>query len=299
MPELRQEIAKRLAGLKLAPAREAAIVEEVSQHLEDRYQELVSGGATEDEAHRVALEELSDADLLAKGLRHVEREAPQEPTVLGSGGGHNFLASLWQDIRYGLRQLRRSPGFTAVAVITLALGIGANTAMFSVIDGVLLRPLPYAHPSQLVSVRQRVGHVAGADLSYPNFFDWRSQNHVFSSIAAYCESDFTLTGVGQPVHLPGEIVTWDTFRLLGERPALGRGFLPQDEQAGSHEVLLSHRLWQSRFGSNPKVVGHAIALNGKSYTIRGVMPADFNSPSAPRRPNSGRLLPQTLRVSRR
>lgn len=189
-----------------------------------------------------------------------------------------WLDYLWQDLRYGLRQLSRNPGFTAVAVLTLALGIGANTAMFSVIDAVLLRPLPYAHPSQLVSVQQRVGHGVSSSVSYPNFFDWRSQNHVFSSIAAYCESDFTLTGVGQPVHLPGEIVTWDTFRLLGERPALGRGFLPQDEQAGSHEVLLSHRLWQSRFGSNPKVVGHAIALNGKSYTIRGVMPAGFQFP---------------------
>ncbi|MDE3179235.1 MAG: ABC transporter permease, partial [Acidobacteriota bacterium] len=194
--------------------------------------------------------------------------------------GMRWLETLPQDLRYGLRQLRRNPGFTAVAIITLALGIGANTAMFSVIDAVLLRPLPYVHPSQLVSVQQQVGHVADADVrvSYPNFLDWRSQNHVFSSIAAYFESDFTLTGVGQPAVLPGASVSWDTFRVLGERPALGRGFLPQDEQAGSHAVLLSHRLWQSRFGSNPQVIGRAIVLDGKSYTIRGVMQAGFQFP---------------------
>ena len=185
---------------------------------------------------------------------------------------------LFQDLRYGLRQLRRNPGFTAVAVLTLALGIGANTAMFSVIDAVLLLPLPYAHPSQLVSVQQRVSHGVSSFVSYPNFFDWRSQNHVFSSMAAYRETDFTLTGSGETVMLPGEIVTSETFRLLGARPALGRGFLPQGEQAGSPEVMLSHRLWQSRFGSNPKIVGHVIDLSSKSYTICGVMPSGFQFP---------------------
>ncbi len=239
---------------------------ELRFHLEQQVADYVATGVSPEEARRRARREFGGLDQVKEECRDV--------------GAARFVESLIQDLRYGLRQLRRNPGFTAVAVLTLALGTGANTAMFSLIDAVLLRPLPYAHPSQLVSIQQRVGHVASADVkvSYPNFLDWRSQNHVFSSIAAYCESNFTLTGVGQPVQLPGEFITWDTFRLLGKRPALGRGFLPQDEQAGSHEVLLSHRLWQSRFRSNPKVVGHAIALDGKSYTIRGVMPAGFQFP---------------------
>jgi putative ABC transport system permease protein len=166
MPDWKEEITRRLASLKLAPAREAEIVEEVAQHLEDRYQELVGGGAREDEARRVALEELSEEDLLARGLRRVEQEATQEPAVPGGEGRNNFLASIWQDIRYGLRLLRRNPGFTAVAVITLSLGIGANTAIFSLIDAVLLKTLPVARPEQLVLLRWESPHVVTDYLPY-------------------------------------------------------------------------------------------------------------------------------------
>ena len=150
MHEWSQEILKRLAGLNLPPAREAEIVEEVAQHLEDRYQELVTGGATEQEARRVALKELSDEDLLARGLRRVEQEVAQEPLVPGGEGGSNFLASIWQDSRYGLRMLVKNPGFTAVVVLSLALGIGANTAIFSLIDAVMLTTLPVRDPGRLV-----------------------------------------------------------------------------------------------------------------------------------------------------
>ncbi len=198
MPEWREEITRRLASLKLAPAREMEIVEEVAQHLEDRYQELVAGAVTEEEARRVALEELRDEDLLARGLRRVEHEVPQEPIVPGGGRRNNFLVKLWQDVRYGLRMLRKNPGFTAVAVTTLALGIGANTAIFSVVNGVLLRPLPYREPGRLVMVYESRREFSRGSLAYPNFLDWRRENRSFIDIAAYRSDDFNFTGSGQP-----------------------------------------------------------------------------------------------------
>src|SRR5690242_16637729 len=193
MRDWKQEIGKHLTDLKLAPAREAEIVEELAQHLDDRYRELLSGGASEDEARRSALEELSDQELLAKGLRRVEQQAPQEVIVPGGdGGGHNLLASIWQDVRYGLRQLRRNPGFTIVAVLTLALGIGANTAVFSVVDAVLLRPLPYSHPEQLFRLypTDRSGRHTMEATSYPDFHDWEDQSRTFEPMAAYYDQDF-------------------------------------------------------------------------------------------------------------
>ncbi|MGH9357930.1 MAG: ABC transporter permease, partial [Terriglobia bacterium] len=188
------------------------------------------------------------------------------------------MGTIIQDVKFGLRMLARNPGFTAVAIITLALGIGANTTIFSVVNAVLLSPLQFSQPDQLVTIRPRLKQIGSFAVSYPNFFDWRAQNHVFSHIAAYRGNDFTLTGIGDAVNLPGEIVTWDLFQLLGVRPLLGRGFLPQEEKAGSHVVVLSYKLWQSRFKSNPGIPGHAITLNGKSYTVVGVMPAEFQFP---------------------
>jgi hypothetical protein len=174
------------------------------------------------------------------------------------------------DLRYGIRALLKSPGFTAVSVLTLALGIGANTAIFSVLNAVLLRPLPYNDPDRLVMIwRINLDEGKGqGTVSFPDFLDWRAQSDVFSHTAAYrTDVDFTLTGVTEPAHLRGSIVSADLFPLLGIQPTLGRTFLPGEDSldAGNRAVILSHQLWQTRFGSDPAVLGRTITLNNKTF----------------------------------
>jgi predicted permease len=183
-----------------------------------------------------------------------------------------WLDSLWQDLRYGLRQLRRNPGFTAVAVITLALGIGANTAIFSVVNAVVLRPLPYKDGAQLAVILHRGdGPVAPA-----NFIDWRNQNHVFKSMGAAESWMPNLTGVDRPEQIRALRVTYDIFPMLGVQPLLGRVFLPEEDQAGrEHVAILSYQLWQQHFGGDVKAIGRTVDLDGETYTIIGVMPQGF------------------------
>jgi putative ABC transport system permease protein len=176
--------------------------------------------------------------------------------------------------------LAKNPGFTAVAVLTLALGIGGSTAVFSVVNTVLLKPLPYAAPDRLMTVdsMNTRGALVPEALSYPDFFDFRAQNHVFDHLVTSRDTNLVLTGVGQPQQLDGEMVTWDLFPALGIMPQLGRGFLPSEEAAGTHVVVLSHALWQRQFGGDPGIVGRAITLDRKPYTVVGVAPAGFAFP---------------------
>jgi putative ABC transport system permease protein len=280
MPEFKEEIRKRLEGLGLSPAREAEIVEELSQHLDDQYEQAMSRGADEAEARQAVLAELNENDLLAPGLRRVERRGVQEQLVMGKEGKANMVADLWQDLRYAARMLARTPAFTTIAVLALALGIGANTAIFSVVNKVLLQPLPFKNPNELVIIWENATHL-GFPKNTPspaNFIDWRDQSTLFTGMAAMGPKDFNLTGVGEPERLDGRRVSANLFDLLGVQPRLGRRFLPEEDKPGTRVVILSYGLWQRRFGSDPKIVGQPVNLNGESYSVVGVMPPGIELP---------------------
>src|SRR6266446_4597418 len=189
--------------------------------------------------------------------------------------GNDHMDSLFKDIRYGIRSLLKRPGFTAIAVITLALGIGANTAIFSVVNTLLLRPLPFKEPARLVQVWE-ANYKRGRntmDVSYPNFADWRDQNQVFEQIAAYSDETFNLTDTGEPERIQGEIVSPSLFPLLGIRPVLGRVLLPEEDYPNKvFSVMMSERLWRRRFNSDPQIIGRTIKLDSESFTVVGVVP---------------------------
>ena len=193
---------------------------------------------------------------------------------------------LFQNVSFAFRQLRKNPGFTAVAVITLALGIGANTAVFSVVDAVMLRPLPYDHPEQLVEARSvSVRGAQANNVSYPDFFDWRAQNRTLEHLVSYHDTLFVLSGLQRPVQIDAEVVSWDLVQALGVRPELGRGFIADEEKTGTHVALISHAVWVSQFGSDQAIVGRAVHLSGELFTIVGVMPKSFRFPI--NRPTNG------------
>lgn len=192
------------------------------------------------------------------------------------------MQKLWQDLRFAFRQLRKSPGFGLTTVLTLALGIGATTAIFSLVNTVLLRPLPFPEQYRLVWAQQ-LDQSTGLpgipeSLSYPDFFDWRARNHSFEAMASYRHDSLTLTGTGTPQQLESQVVSSEFFGVLRVNPVLGRGFVAEDEKPGTHVAVLSHEMWQSTFGGASSIVGRAITLDGISYTVVGVMPKGFEFP---------------------
>jgi putative ABC transport system permease protein len=194
------------------------------------------------------------------------------------------MNSLIQDLRYGARMLLKNRGYTAVAIIAIALGIGANTAIFSVVNAVLLRPLPYDQPQGLVAMWETDTRKADSkgSISYPNFFDWRERNQGFENLAVYHGVGFSMSGEGQPVQLSGEVVSAELFDLLHVQPQLGRTFTREDEKfhgsRSSHAAIISHQFWQRQFGSDPNIIGRLITLERKPFEIVGVMPAGFQFP---------------------
>ncbi|HEY9517350.1 MAG TPA: ABC transporter permease [Gemmatimonadaceae bacterium] len=186
------------------------------------------------------------------------------------------METLMQDIRYGLRSLRRSPAFTLIAVLTLALGIGANSAIFSVVNGVLLRPLAYANPDRLVMVWGHHEGIGREAASLPDFLDWREQSTVFESLSAVANTRFDITGDGEPERIEAALTTANFFRVLGVTPALGRAFNAEEETSGRDRVVvLSHGFWERRFGARADVVGRTITLSGLPFTVVGIAPAGF------------------------
>jgi predicted permease len=181
------------------------------------------------------------------------------------------MMNFWQDVRYALRVLSKSRGFAAIAVLTLALGIGANTALFSVVNGVLLNPLPFTNPDELYEVYTKTSSFEQNSISYPNFLDWQKDNHSFSSLGAFRSDDFNLTGVGDPERLHAHMISAEFFPTLGVKPVLGRNFRSDEDRAGAAPVaILGDGLWKRKFGSSKDVIGKNISLNGKSYTVVGV-----------------------------
>src|SRR5262249_2270563 len=231
MPEWKQEIRERLAPLNLAPTREAEIVEELGQHLEDRCAELSSRGAASEEAYRTALAELSESGLLERELRRVERHVAQEPIEFGTTRRRNMIADLWQDLRYGARMLMKQPGFALIAVITLALGIGANSASVSLIDAVLLRPLPVAQPDRLVALTTSDHHGSYPHgLSYLDYEDFSKRNEAFSGVVAYTPLPLNVTSSDRSERAWGVMVSGNYFSMLGVRAVVGRVLQPDDAQ---------------------------------------------------------------------
>ena len=187
------------------------------------------------------------------------------------------MTTLIQDLRYGLRMLAKDPGFTAVAVLTLALGIGANTAIFSVVNGVLLDPLPFPQPERLVSLHASKPNFETGSISYPNFLDWQKDNHSFAAMAVYRPAGMSLTGMGEAERVRAEYVTSDFFPILGVKPVLGRALAGGEDRIGAAPVvLISEGLWQRKLGSSPEILGKTLTLDGRGFTVIGVIPSSFH-----------------------
>ena len=231
---------------------------ELRFHVETYAEDLMRDGVSYEEARRRARVEFGGMQNAKENCREAR--------------GANIVESFFQDLRYGARSMRRSPGFTAVAVIALALGIGANAAVFSVVNAVLLRPLAYKDPDQLVTILHRVKN----PVAVANYIDWRDQSHSFEAMAAAEYWSPNLTGTDPPEHLWGLQVTQNLLPMLGVDPLLGRWFVTGEDQKGAeHEVILSYRLWQRRFAADPAELGKSITLNGEAYTVVGIMPPEF------------------------
>lgn len=187
------------------------------------------------------------------------------------------MNSILQDLKYSIRMLMKAPAFTAIAVLTLALAIGANTALFSVVNGVLLNPLPYPQPDQLVTLHESKPNFQTGSVSYPNFLDWQKDNHTLSAMAVSRGNSFSLTGLGAAEQVPAEFVTSEFFPILGVQPVAGRTFMPSDDHIGAAPVaLISAGFWKRKLGSAPDVLGKGLTLDGKIYTVVGVIPSNLN-----------------------
>jgi len=243
--------------------REKDLDEEVRSHLKMAARERVERGENGKEAEHAALREFGNLGLVQEVTRDV--------------WGWGWLDRLTQDLRFGVRTLTKSRGFTAVAILTLALGIGANTALFSVVNGVLLNPLPYPEPEQLVTLHESKPNFEAGSISFLNFRDWRKENTTFSMMGISRGYSFSLTGAGEAEQVRAELVSTDFLPMLGVKPVVGRLFEEgEDEFGASPIVIISAGFWNRKFGSSPAVLGKGLTLDGRNFTIVGVVPGSFN-----------------------
>ncbi|MBX6332834.1 MAG: ABC transporter permease [Gemmatimonadaceae bacterium] len=272
---MREEGRRRARRWVLRPRVRDEVSEELAFHVEMRTRELVRGGMDEAAARAAAVRRFGDLSGVASERRRLAEEGEREMRRT------EYLSELGSDLRYGARQLRRAPGFAAVAILTLGLGIGATTAIFSVVRGVLLRPLPYPAAEQLV-VPRSVDLESGNqwNVTYADYQDWRSAG-VFSHVALYQPIEVNLGGDGPPERIEGVRVTEDFFATLGIAPTLGRTLRPDEFVIGApRRAVISYGLWQRRFGGDPSIVGRSIRVTGVPVEVVGVLPRDMGFPSA-------------------
>jgi putative ABC transport system permease protein len=250
-------------GLRVLIHREdsdQALIDEAEDFIDRRTEEFITRGLSPEEARRAARLECGNVSRIRDEVR--------------SHGWENSVETLFADLRYAVRNLRASPGFTAIAIVTLALGIGANTAIFSLVDAVLLKPLPYPQPEKIVTVSEKNPFGIRNTISTLNFLDWKEQNRCFQFLSAIAKDTVTLTDSGRPQQLNVERVSPSYFKAFGVGATLGRTFASDEDKAGKDQVVvISDGIWRSRFGGDPKVVGRDITLDSKSYKIIGVLPA--------------------------
>jgi len=272
-PDWKGAIAARLAGLDLPPEREAEIIEELSGHLSEDYRRLLASGASEEEAFEIALQGLEEHPPLAEALRRIERPA-RDAIAMGTPRA-SAPADLRRDLQYAFRTLRRSPAFTALTVLSLALGIGGNAAMFRIVNAVLIRPLPYADPGRLVQAADSGYYPPGG------LVDLQQESRTMEIAGYQPDIELNLTGGGEPWRVRGSAVSANLFQVLGVRPEAGRGFRAGEDEAGrDNVVILGHELWQDRFAGDPRILGRVILLGGVGREVVGVAPPGFAFPDA-------------------
>jgi predicted permease len=281
-PDWSGDLRARLADLRLSPAREVEIIEELSQHLDDRYEELRASGASDADARRQALDELNDGGGLGWRMRGLAQAHTPTPITPGAPN-RRVLGGLWQDVRHAARTIRRQPGVAVIIIGTLALGIAVNTLVFTVVNAVAIRPLPFDNPEQLVRLRVTTGDAQRpvAGLSYLEVQDWQQARRTFEQIAIIDERRADVSGNEQPpVRVENAVMSWNLFALLRLRPMLGRAFTVDDERVGAPPVaIIASDLWRARYGADPRIVGTTIRIDGIPTTIVGVMPEGVGFPN--------------------
>jgi predicted permease len=283
MPDFREEVRRRLARLNLEPTRESSIVEEVALHMEDRYRDLLAQGSNAEQAQSTVLAELDQDNRLTRELRDIEPQARLHAEPPGAPGIGSLTANLWKDVRHSARALRLNAGFSIIAILSLALGIGANTAIFQLLDAVRLRALPVKNPGELAQIRipnmlGRTGHMEDHDeLSNPLWEQIRDHQEAFSGAFAWGTANFNLATGGEMRMAHGLWVSGDFFRVLGVQPVMGRLLTVNDDQhgCGLPAAVISYAFWQREYGASESALGSTLKIHNRAVEVVGVTPASF------------------------